>query len=73
MIMVLPPVFKWYGEFGYDERHGKCDYLEITDDFLTSKRISFGIAFIIPLIMILVSYIILWKKSLTSIYLKTSQ
>ena len=48
--MVLPPVFKWYGEFGYDERHGKCDYLEITDDFLTSKRISFGIAFIIPLL-----------------------
>ena len=70
--MVLPPVFKWYGEFGYDERHGKCDYLEITDDFLTTTT-TFGIAFIIPMIMILVSYFILWKKSLTSIYLKTSQ
>ena len=73
LFMILPPTLKWYGKFGYDERHGKCDYLEITDSFLTTKCVSFGIAFIVPLIMILASYFILWKKSLASTYFKTSQ
>ena len=72
-ILVLPTIFEWYGKFGYDKIRGKCDYLEEREYFIDAKMCFLGISFIIPMILITVSYFILWKTTRkNSLYLRNN-
>ena len=70
-IMVLPslPSLELYGKFGYDKDVGRCDYM--AKDGKDPKQLFWSIAFCLPLIIIVVSYLIIWRSSTqSSLYLR---
>ena len=72
-ILVLPTIFEWYGKFGYDKIRGKCDYLEEKELIIDAKMCFLGISFLFPMILITVSYSILWKTTRSnSLYLRVN-
>ena len=72
IVLVLPTIFKVYGKFGYDRKRGKCDYLEDKENVIGAKLCFLGIAFIVPMILIAVSYYVLWRTAKASSYLKVN-
>ena len=54
-----------YGKFGYNQRLGKCDYMD--DDGNTSSIISYSLGFGLPFLMMIVSYFQIWRKTNKSI------
>jgi len=70
-IMVLPslPSIELYGKFGYDKDFGKCDYM--AKDGKDPKLLFWSLGFCLPLIIIVVSYLIIWRSSTqSSLYLR---
>ena len=66
--MVTPTISGIYGNFGYNEYLGKCDY--ITKDDNTPRVVFYSLGFGLPLILIVVSYFGTTIKS--SLFLKPS-
>lgn len=63
--------FNVIGDFGYNCRSGKCDYIETPEDPVNPQQFYFGIGFSIPCVVIIVCYLTIWcyvKHSTT--YLK---
>ena len=64
-----------YGTFGYNVRLGKCDYLSESearddwseeDDKIHPRVLFLSVGFILPMIMIVVSYFTIWRTSIMS-------
>ena len=64
-----------YGTFGYNVRLGKCDYLSDSearddwseeDDKIHPRVLFLSVGFILPMIMIVVSYFTIWRTSIMS-------
>ena len=58
-VLVFPTIFDWYDEFGYEGVRGKCDYIHDESKYnyvVSAKQFSFGIAFAVPMLLIVVSY-----------------
>ena len=68
-LMVLPTMMDKYGHFGYADDLGKCDY--ITKDDVDPKLLFITVGFGFPLILIVVSYFVIWRTSTkSSVFLK---
>ena len=71
LAMVVPTISGIYGNFGYNEYLGKCDY--ITEDDNTPRTIFYSLGFGLPLILIVVSYFGIWITTIKSgLFLKPS-
>ena len=66
IILVLPTWVGWYGRFGYDSRLGKCDFQDTGDTLIHPHKLFLGVGFIIPFILIMVSYFTIWRTSIRS-------
>ena len=64
-----------FGTFGYNVRLGKCDYLSDSearddwseeDDKIRPRVLFLSVGFILPMIMIVVSYFTIWRTSIMS-------
>ena len=64
-LCTLPPILGWYGEFGYNKRMRRCDYIK-TGEKVHPRTLFFSLAFTIPLCMICVSYLKIWLTVTTS-------
>lgn len=63
-ILVFPTIIGHYDKFGYDAVRGKCDYIhdeDLQSSVISAKQFSFGIAFAIPMVLIVVSYFTLCR------------
>ena len=66
-LLVLPTVLELHGKFGYDQILGKCGYLKRkTDEKPDPRSLYFCIGFFNPLIIMLVSYYSIWRKTINS-------
>ena len=66
-LLVLPTILELHGKFGYDHIHGKCGYLKREMDEKPDPRsLYFCIGFFNPLIIMLVSYYSIWRKTINS-------
>ena len=66
-ILVLPTVLELHGKFGYDQILGKCGYLKRElDEKPDPRSLYFCIGFFNPLIIMLVSYYRIWRKTINS-------
>jgi len=69
VIMVIPSLTEAYGQFGYNRKNGKCDFVE--KDGLDPHFFFYAVGFLFPLAILVVSYFIIWKTSKkSSKYLK---
>ena len=66
IILVLPTSLKMYGKFGYDPHLGKCDFIVTEPDKIHPRVMFLSIGFIIPMIMIIVSYSTIWRTTVKS-------
>ena len=65
LLLVLPTLAQWYGEFGYDPRLGKCDYLPPPhQDLIHPRQLFLSVAFIVPLLLIGLSYLTIWRTTI---------
>ena len=64
-----------YGTFGYNVRLGKCDYLSVSearddwseeDEEIHPRVLFLSVGFILPMIMIVVSYFTIGRTSIMS-------
>ena len=72
LVLVLPTLSQWYGQFGYDSQLGKCDYLPPShQENIHPRQLFLSVAFIVPLLLIGLSYLTIWRTTLRdgSIYL----
>ena len=66
-LLVLPTILELHGKFGYDKDLGKCGYLKREMDETPDPRsLYFSIGFLNPLIIMLVSYYRIWRKTISS-------
>ena len=67
VLLVLPTLSQWYGQFGYDAKLGKCDYLPpLDEDLVHPRQLFLSVAFIVPLLLIGLSYLTIWRTTLKS-------
>ena len=65
VLLVLPTLSQWYGQFGYDAKLGKCDYLPpLDEDLVHPRQLFLSVAFIVPLLLIGLSYLTIWRTTL---------
>jgi len=75
--LVSPTTFGLYGTFGWDPTLGKCDFclhssdgkcdlIEASETMIHPRKIFLTIAFIVPLIMIVMSYFTIWRTAIKS-------
>ena len=64
LVMVIPTATGNYGAFGYVFLMRKCDYIE--KNGVNPKYLFFTIGFVLPAIIIIVSYFIIWRTTLKS-------
>ena len=65
VVLVVPTLSGWYGRFGYDSVLGKCDYLPPQhQDHVHPRQLFLSIAFMVPLVLIGVSYLTIWRTTL---------
>ena len=61
---MLPPLC---GQFGYDSLLGKCDYLPPPhQDLIHPRQLFLSVAFIVPLLLIGLSYLTIWRTTIRS-------
>ena len=66
-LLVLPAVLEIHGKFGYDQILGKCGYLKSAMGEKPDPRsLYLCIGFFNPLIIMLVSYYCIWRKTINS-------
>ncbi|XP_023331522.1 protein trapped in endoderm-1 isoform X2 [Eurytemora carolleeae] len=69
-LLVSPSFFNIYGQFGYNRKMGKCDFLELNEN--DPHVLFYTVGFLVPLCILLVSYAIIWRMSReSSKFLKT--
>ena len=66
-LLVLPTILHWHGRFGYAPEQGKCDYLTPREEGeIHPRKIYMSIGFLIPLLLIVASYVTIWRTTIKS-------
>ena len=66
-LLVLPTILDWHGSFGYAPELGKCDYLTPSVEGAVHPRMIYmSIGFLVPLLLIVFSYVTIWRTTIKS-------
>ena len=66
-LLVLPTILEVHGKFGYDAELGKCGYLKKdVNETPDPRSLYFSVGFLNPLIIMIISYYKIWRKSMSS-------